>query len=1295
MKLLHLADTHFKVANLAQYRPVLDRICSDAERLFEEKEELVIVIAGDVLDAYTNVHMDIAFTVSEFLLRLLRCGDVVVVPGNHDFNPSALSVDSLGNILEHVQKTNSSAHELHYFCKTGVYGVRGVHFAVCSLRDTPSFIRYAEARECVGDERIVCIFHGIVGGVSGDRALESAQRNQQRSSAARTVRKSDFLGYAAVLMGDIHKHQSWKIDGNPGSGSMVYCGSPMQLNFGEDNCHGYVLWDYGEESITWRFHEVPNEHEMVSLDFVRRREAVESRLSCIKGTRIALRVLYERPEDLEWAQAVVGASRQIYSEDFRQMSSVSSIVEQKAVVEYSAEQLFNDRLDAELQFIQNLRKDGVWDPSFNERMTSFHRAYCKDVAFEAPKKYTLDRMEVEGFLSYKNRTVFDFHDWGQTIVVQGSNGHGKSSIMKAFLFLFTKLNGIESRNKTNPIINFQTKTFSISLNFVDDSKEKYLFKRESEKDKKDAKLNKVKTTLLTNKANVRSVDFTEYGDMTEFLTAYAGGSLTEKSLKPLLKGCTSSGHIKAARDAADKRSKVLRAELNVREKAFNELRGYVAALSKTVESSSSSSMDLDGAERRLEEVRRRLSALLSCYVEVPPQVAALLGPRAAERGAEWVAQAVAFFEENASKLHALVGRELRQLGREYAVVIRCAVPQAPPVPFVLQQFAQEASRLPRKVLRSKDIQMLLESCRVRAERVSRARVQLQLAVQAREMALACIVVEPLECCPKERGVQELQVALQRAQWEWSEAARAVGGEVQDVELPKPLQTKRYGFSEELLSREDAAALWKRLDGYEMDDAGHASPRRFLWCLEHLDELEEAFGEYVDACEALEERESHVSAEQEACIGALQEAMSRQLPTLRQWRAIRTLLDSEENLRALLYSMRENNALQHEEKKKAAEKKAVLFIQFKNTLQMLINERCALQRREEYEQYVQRKLVEKEMLEEARLLAGQLRAACARDVQAAEEQLRELEVAEPWNIQSLELCLKLAKDTGVYDPRKLGMRVRVAEFEPAYARVAARWCAEDEERAEEYRAAEFLRECRAALAGLPEHMAAVGAEVRALQKEAEVLSRDVAVERDRRARVEETLRELEQSRERCAKAEVLRGETEEQLNGLEDYRKHVLGNKEFESCGYVAFVKRVSDEVNVLLDGVVGYRFKMEADTAGEVSMRVVDPRHPEREMFYTALSGYETTVCEIALRAAVQRVGLLDKFDILFIDDSVQKVHADNIESFATLLQKLGAYYSKIVVITHNALLQNIGDTFVHVHKTSDGSHIEVRRPGT
>jgi DNA repair exonuclease SbcCD ATPase subunit len=202
----------------------------------------VIVVAGDIVHAKTDMSPEMIRVASDFLKSLADKTDTIIIAGNHDLNlANPHRLDALTPIVDNL------GHErLHYFRESGVYSFADVQFAVHSIiGDTADWPSPAEM-----DARPkIALYHAPVNKAQTDVGY----------SVTSKVTVETFNGYDMVLLGDIHKMQILQQKA-PGLPEIAYPGSLIQQNHGESlDHHGFFVWDVAKSSIA-EYVEVPNDY---------------------------------------------------------------------------------------------------------------------------------------------------------------------------------------------------------------------------------------------------------------------------------------------------------------------------------------------------------------------------------------------------------------------------------------------------------------------------------------------------------------------------------------------------------------------------------------------------------------------------------------------------------------------------------------------------------------------------------------------------------------------------------------------------------------------------------------------------------------------------------------------------------------------------------------------------------------------------------------------------------------------------------------------------------------------------
>ena len=108
-KIYHIADVHIRnLKRHKEYREVFERLYKYIQTT--KDDDSIIVLAGDIVHAKTDMTPEVIEMTQTFLKRLSDLLPTILIPGNHDANlnnPSRL--DALSPIVNALQHPN-----LHY-----------------------------------------------------------------------------------------------------------------------------------------------------------------------------------------------------------------------------------------------------------------------------------------------------------------------------------------------------------------------------------------------------------------------------------------------------------------------------------------------------------------------------------------------------------------------------------------------------------------------------------------------------------------------------------------------------------------------------------------------------------------------------------------------------------------------------------------------------------------------------------------------------------------------------------------------------------------------------------------------------------------------------------------------------------------------------------------------------------------------------------------------------------------------------------------------------------------------------
>lgn len=415
--IVHLADIHIRLFKRHdEYRESFETLYKQLRAV--DLTNGVIVVAGDILHAKTDMSPEMVLLASEFLSSLSDIAPTFVIAGNHDLNLSNMNrLDSLTPIIKNINHTN-----LHYFKHSDIYEVADTDFAVFSiLDDKEDWPSIADCRTSAATK--IALFHGPVHG---------AQTDARYTITNRHVENSTFDGFDMVLLGDIHKWQVLQ-ERTSTRPVIVYSSSLIQQNHGETvNNHGWCLWNVVDRTHT--FQELPNRFGYYTLELNDGKlafpddipENVRLRLftgnadtSVIKKAVASLRKQYNVIE--------LSLNKSKHTGEYSTKRKVENLTEdvtnlntQNTLIQDWIER-HHENLDDEL-----MKKIIAVNTTLHSQVN--HDDNSRNVHWK-PKKFTFSNM-----FSYGEDNEIDFADMQGLYGIFAQNASGKSSSMDALIF---------------------------------------------------------------------------------------------------------------------------------------------------------------------------------------------------------------------------------------------------------------------------------------------------------------------------------------------------------------------------------------------------------------------------------------------------------------------------------------------------------------------------------------------------------------------------------------------------------------------------------------------------------------------------------------------------------------------------------------------------------------------------------------------------------------------------------------------------------------------------------------------
>lgn len=242
---IHLADIHIRTYRQHdEYREVFVTLMGQITDLVKDykKEEIRIVIAGDLVHQKIIISNEQLMLGTWFLRKLEEIAPVIIIAGNHDLLENNKDrIDSITPMVQFLPDAN-----INYFKESKCYLDDNIVWCVYSIFEENDKPNIDSARlEFGSDKTYIGLYHAPLINAKTDIGYEIDH------GAGLDI----FEGCDMVMLGDIHKRQSFNHKGI----IIAYPSSLIQQNFGENvTKHGFLMWDV--ETKTFTEHDVENNY---------------------------------------------------------------------------------------------------------------------------------------------------------------------------------------------------------------------------------------------------------------------------------------------------------------------------------------------------------------------------------------------------------------------------------------------------------------------------------------------------------------------------------------------------------------------------------------------------------------------------------------------------------------------------------------------------------------------------------------------------------------------------------------------------------------------------------------------------------------------------------------------------------------------------------------------------------------------------------------------------------------------------------------------------------------------------
>lgn len=452
----HVADVHIRLYKRHdEYRLALGRLYDKLQK--NTNPNRVIVVAGDVVHAKTDMSPEMVELASEFLRNLADIAPTLVIAGNHDLNLSNMNrLDSLTPIIKNLNHSN-----LHYLKHSGVYQVADTDFAVFSILDDRD--QWPSVQDCRPEARKIALYHGPVHGAQTDIKYVITNRHTDTST---------FDGFDIAMLGDIHKYQVLQ-ERSEGKPIIVYASSTIQQNHGEAvKGHGWCRWNIAD--CTHEFMELENDYGYYTLEL--KGDTISFPTDMPKNVRLRL---FTGNADTTVVKKVTAALRKRYNiielsinkNRFNQSSNANkkgTHLTTDVTNVNTQNTLIQDWIERNHENVDDELMKKIVDVNTKLNAAINHEDQSRNIHWR-PLKFTFSNM-----FSYGDNNEIDFENMHGIHGVFAQNASGKSSSMDALIFcLYDKT---PRAFRGDHIMNNRRNTFECELKF-EINQETYFIRR--------------------------------------------------------------------------------------------------------------------------------------------------------------------------------------------------------------------------------------------------------------------------------------------------------------------------------------------------------------------------------------------------------------------------------------------------------------------------------------------------------------------------------------------------------------------------------------------------------------------------------------------------------------------------------------------------------------------------------------------------------------------------------------------------------------------------------------------------
>jgi DNA repair exonuclease SbcCD ATPase subunit len=442
--LFHLADIHIPndIDRYDEYTKVFEKVYKIID---EERKDKMIIISGDLFNDKTGMTSYTLKFGSNFVAKLSKYCDVILIDGNHDVNMhnnknEIKKTSTIEGMLEMINELNLN-NNIHYLKDNKIYNINGINFGLTTMFSE----KVTEIKNKKDNEIYIGLYHGSLNGSKTDIGYEITNNNGKYCA-------KDFKEYDLTLLGDIHKHQFLNKER-----TIAYPSSLIQQNYGENiRNHGLIKWDL--ENKKGDFIEINNEYCFLNAKIIGKELILEEDIELSNYKHIRAKIEYGK-ENITKILSI--------EEKLKKRFNIKELITYEEIKKYEDEkEILSDEEDTNI--IETFEKYIKLITSKEEEYKELNKIILniiqeKDLLkVKEQKNIKLNNISWDNLFCYGSDNIIEFDSLSKINGIIAENGWGKSSIIDILLYIIYQKCG---RTKGVKVLNKLKKNGNASLSF--------------------------------------------------------------------------------------------------------------------------------------------------------------------------------------------------------------------------------------------------------------------------------------------------------------------------------------------------------------------------------------------------------------------------------------------------------------------------------------------------------------------------------------------------------------------------------------------------------------------------------------------------------------------------------------------------------------------------------------------------------------------------------------------------------------------------------------------------------------